>query len=291
MVDLMSDLGDPHHSAPAIAGSDEPPPDTSPPSWGGRNDTIPWWDRFPFWAVIIAAVILYMGYLVAFDEDYNTAYDRVIPGIWITLRATVSTFTIACVLGLLLGLMRVSNSAVLRAVSRSWVEFIRGIPILVLIFTFALVIVPELSKAVGVENRISSEWRAIIALALIYSGYIAEIFRAGFQSVDRGQVEAGRSLGLTRGQTTRSIVMPQAVRAMIPPLGNDFIAVLKDTSLLSVLGVAEVTQRARQFSASTFRNRDYYFATAFIYLVLTVTLSLLVGLVERRVTRDRRGAR
>jgi len=222
----VTEIGDPHHSAPLVT-TGERAPDTSAPSWTGRNDTVPWWDRFPWWAVIIAAVIFYMGYLVAFDENYNTAYDRVIPGIWITLRATVGTFTIACVLGLLLGLMRVSNNVVLRTVSRSWVEFIRGIPILVLIFTFALVIVPELSEALGLENRISTEWRAIIALALIYSGYIAEIFRAGFQSVDRGQVEAGRSLGLTRGQTTRTVVMPQAVRAMIPPLGNDFIAVLR----------------------------------------------------------------
>ena len=111
-----------------------------------------------------------------------------------------------------------------RNLARTYVEFIRGIPILVLIFTFALVLVPMFFDWFGAENKVSSEWRAIAALSLIYGGYIAEIFRAGIQAVDKGQVEAGRSLGLTRRQATRSIVLPQALRAVVPPLGNDFIA-------------------------------------------------------------------
>ena len=232
-----------------------------------------------------------MGALIIFDEGYNRAYDRIIPGIWLTIRATLWSFFIACVIGLVVALARTSRNVVARNVARTYVEFIRGIPILVLIFTIALVIVPEASEALGLENRISSEWRAIIALSLIYGGYIAEIFRAGIQAVDRGQVEAGRSLGLSRRQTTRSVVLPQAIRAVVPPLGNDFIAILKDTSLLSVLGVLDLTLRARQYASGSFKFRDSYLALSFIYLTLTVILSLLLGVVERRLHRDRKEAR
>ena len=150
---------------------------------------------------------------------------------------------------------------------------------------------PEVSKALGQPNRISQEWRAITALSLIYGGYIAEIFRAGIQAVERGQVEAGRSLGLTRRQTTNSIVLPQALRAVVPPLGNDFIAILKDTSLLSVLGILEVTQRARQYASGSFKFRDSYLVLSFIYLTLTVVLSLLLQVVEKRLNQDRQAAR
>jgi len=266
-------------------------PDTSAPTWGRRNDLTPWYDTFPWWMVVVGLIIATMGALVVFDDGYNTAFDRIIPGIWLTIRATLWSFLIACAFGMVLALMRTSHNVVFRNLSRTYVEFIRGIPILVLIFTFALVIVPEVSKALGQPNRISPEWRAIIALSMIYSGYIAEIFRAGIQSVDRGQLEAGRSLGLSRRQTTRSIVLPQAIRAVVPPLGNDFVAILKDTSLLSVLGVLELTLRARQFASGSFKFRDSYLALTFIYLTLTVVVSLLLSLLERRLTRDQRGAR
>jgi polar amino acid transport system permease protein len=176
---------------------------------------------------------------------------------------------------------------------------------LVLIFTIALVIAPSVADALPQwfidlpivsyffddNGTFKQEWRAITALSLIYGGYIAEIFRAGIESVDRGQVEAGRSLGLTRRQTSRAIVLPQALRAVVPPLGNDFIAVLKDTSLLSAVGVLEITLRARQYSAGSFKFRDSYLALTFIYLSLTVALSLVLTLLERRMHRDRRGAR
>ncbi len=270
---------------------DDNEPDTRPPTWGRRNDTASWYESFPWWMVLVALIIAWMGWLVAFDEGYNVAFDRIIPGIWLTIRATLWAFFIACVIGMIVALARTSRNIVARNLARTYVEFIRGIPILVLIFTFALVVVPEISKSLGQENRISSEWRAIIALALIYGGYIAEIFRAGIQAVDRGQVEAGRSLGLTRRQTTRSIVLPQAVRAVVPPLGNDFIAILKDTSLLSVLGVLDLTLRARQYASGSFKFRDSYLALSFIYLTLTVILSILLGLVERRMDRGRVGAR
>jgi polar amino acid transport system permease protein len=269
----------------------EPAPDTSAPRWSTRNDTTPWWETFPWWAVLLGLIMGWMALLVAFDSGYNRAFDRLIPGIWLTIRATLWSFAIASALGLVLGLMRTSRNVVLRNLSRTYVEFIRGIPILVLIFTITLVVVPEVSKALGKPNSVPNEWRAIIALALIYAGYIAEIFRAGIESVDRGQIEAGRSLGLTRRQTTGSIVLPQALRAVVPPLGNDFIAILKDTSLLSVVGVLDVTLRAKQYAAASFEYRDSYLALSLTYLTLTIVLSLLLQVVERRLSLHRQVAK
>jgi polar amino acid transport system permease protein len=232
-----------------------------------------------------------MAYLTAFVPRYNLAYDRIIAGLGVTIRATAWAFVIACLIGLLAALGRMSRSVILRNVARAYIEFIRGIPILVLIFTFALVIVPEASDALGWSNRLSSEWRGIIALALIYGGYIAEVFRGGIQSVPRGQIEAGRSVGLTGRQTMQSVVLPQAMRSIIPPLGNDLIAMLKDSSLLSVLGILEMTQLARQYSSSSFQFRETYLVLTLIYLTMTVILSILLNLLEKRMSRDRVGER
>lgn len=265
------------------------PPDTSAPRWSHRQDATPWWDTFPWWIVLMFGILAYMAALIIFDDGYNLAWDRISPGLSTTIKATLLSFAIACAVGLVVGLARTARNFIPRNLARTYVEFIRGIPILVLIFTVALVIVPELSDSLGVS--ISQFQRAIIALSIIYSAYIAEIVRAGIESVDRGQVEAGRSLGMSRRQTTRSIVLPQAFRAVIPPLGNDFVAILKDTSLLSVLGVLDVTQRARQFSSGTFKFRDGYLVLVFIYVTLTVVLSLLVQWVENRMNQDRQGAR
>jgi polar amino acid transport system permease protein len=248
-----------------------------------------WWETFPWWGVMIGLILFWMGYLIFFVDRYNTAWERIIPGLRLTLEATLWSFAIASGIGLVVGLARVSRNFVLRNLARTYVEFIRGIPILVLLFTLALVIVPEISDQLG--WRPSFFWRAVIALALIYGGYIAEIFRGGIQSIPRGQMEAGRSLGLTRGTTMRTVILPQAMRAIIPPLGNDFIAILKDSSLLSVLGILEVTQLARQYASGSFQFRESYLVLTFIYLSLTVILSLLLGLLEKRMTRDREGER
>jgi len=253
------------------------------------SDTPAWWDTFPWWGIAIVAILLWMGYQIVTKDSYDLAWERVIPGIRITITATLQAFAIALALGLLAGMGQLSRNVFSRNLARTYVEFIRGIPILPLIFTVALVLLPQIQDALGF--KLSFQMRATVTLAFIYGAYMAEIFRGGIQSIPAGQVEAGRSLGLSRRQTMNSIVLPQAMRAIIPPLGNDFIAILKDTSLLSVLGVLEITQRARQFSASTFKFREGYFVLAFIYLVLTLGLSLLLGLLERRMTRDDRGVR
>ncbi len=263
------------------------------------TDERPWWDTFPWWAVIIIGVLLWMGWQILTNDNYELAWERIIPGLSLTISATIQAFAFALVIALVVGIGQMSRNVVLRTMSRTYVEFVRGIPILPLIFTVALILVPEVTDAIngplerwfGWELKLSFMMRAIVTLSVIYGAYMAEIFRGGIQSIPPGQTEAGRSLGLSRHQTMRSVVLPQAMRAIIPPLGNDFIAILKDTSLLSVLGVLEITQRARQFSASTFKFREGYFVVGFVYLVLTLGLSVLLGLLEKRMTRDRKGER
>jgi polar amino acid transport system permease protein len=266
---------------------------------GRVTDERPWWDTFPWWSVIIVGVLSWMGWQILTNDAYELAWERIIPGLRLTISSTIQAFAIALVIALIIGMGQMSRNVVLRNLSRTYVEFVRGIPILPLIFTVALILVPELTKAIngpldrwfGWEFKLSFQMRATVTLAVIYGAYMAEIFRGGIQSIPPGQTEAGRSLGLNRRQTLNSVVLPQAMRAIIPPLGNDFIAILKDTSLLSVLGALEITQRARQFSASTFKFREGYFVLAFIYLILTLGLSLLLGMLERRMTRDRKGER
>jgi polar amino acid transport system permease protein len=266
---------------------------------GRVTDERPWWDTFPWWSLIILSVLGWMGWQILTNDNYELAWERILPGLGLTITSTIQAFAIALVIALIIAMGQMSRNVVFRNLSRTYVEFVRGIPILPLIFTVALILVPELTKAIngplenwfGWELKLSFQMRATVTLAVIYGAYMAEIFRGGIQSIPPGQTEAGRSLGLNRRQTMNSVVFPQAMRAIIPPLGNDFIAILKDTSLLSVLGALEITQRARQFSASTFKFREGYFVLAFIYLILTLGLSLLLGMLERRMTRDRKGER
>ena len=237
----------------------------------------------------MALMVGWLGWLSLFEERYREAWDRIWMGIGFTIRVTVLAFLISLMLGVMLSLGRLSRGVVLRNLARFYIEFIRGVPILPLIFFLALVVVPDIADWLGIDNRsISTEWRGVIALAVIYAAYIAEVFRGGVQAVPRGQMEAGLSFGMSRLTAMRRVILPQAVRAAIPPLGNDFIAILKDSSLLSVLAVGEVTLRARQYAAGSFHFRESYVVLVFIYVTLVLGLSLLLGCVERRLSRNER---
>jgi His/Glu/Gln/Arg/opine family amino acid ABC transporter permease subunit len=181
----------------------------------------------------------------------------------------------------------------LRQVVRLYIEVVRGVPIIVLLLYVAFAAAPALVatwNTLGlpeVQTRdISLLWRAVAALTIAYSAFLAEIFRAGLAAVDRGQTEAAMALGLTSWQRFRLIVFPQAFRTILPPLGNDFVAMVKDSSLVSVLGVADVTQLAKVTSAGNFRYFETYNSAALIYLTLTIGLSLVLRRLERRLRRD-----
>jgi polar amino acid transport system permease protein len=166
-----------------------------------------------------------------------------------------------------------------------YVDMIRGIPMLVIILYIGFPIQGAVRDLTGGMIEPSRLARGIVAIALGYAAYMAEIFRAGIQAVPRGQTEASRSLGLTGWQTARYVVLPQALRIVIPPLGNEFIAMLKDTSLLSLLSLREITQRTREFAADTFEYFPAFNSVAVLYIGLTLAASSLLKSVERRSER------
>ena len=197
-------------------------------------------------------------------------------GAGVTIQITVLSTAIGFVIGLIVGVARISNLRLLRLLAEVYVEFFRGTPLLVQIFLFYFAL------PVVTGQRIDPFIAAISACGINSGAYVAEIFRAGIQSVDDGQMEAGRSLGMTWLQTMRYIIVPQAFKRVIPPLGNEFIAMLKDSSLVSVIGFEELTRRGQLIIAKTYGSFEIWMSVAVIYLVMTLTISRFVAYLERR---------
>lgn len=247
--------------------------------------------EFPWWLVGLLAIITAMVLAILFSEEYQQAFTRIFPvplnlieGVAMTLYLTLGSFIVATFMGLFIGLARVSKKTVASNLAALYIEFIRGIPMLVFLFTVALVLVPDFADLINRPSRaFPMAVRGGFALSLFYAAFIAEVFRAGIQSVPREQSQAGTALGLTDGQVMRKIVLPQAVRNMLPALGNDLISLMKDTSLVSVLAVRELTQMARLYSGGSFRFRESFFVLMAIYVVLTLGLSLMLRWYERKV--------
>jgi His/Glu/Gln/Arg/opine family amino acid ABC transporter permease subunit len=249
---------------------------------------------FPWWLVAVVAIGLYLFWQVLTVETYARVLATLQRGIWVTIYVTLVSYTMACVLGLLLALAALSRSLILRQLARFYIEIVRGIPIIVLLLYVAFVAAPAMvagwnwiAETVGLEpvrtRDFSLLWRAVIALTIAYSSFLAEVFRAGLQSVDEGQIEAAEALGLNRWHRFRFIVFPQALRTILPPLGNDFVAMVKDSSLVSVLGVTDVTQLGKVTAAGNFRYFETYNVVALVYLTITITLSLALRRFEKRM--------
>ncbi|MGB3502940.1 MAG: amino acid ABC transporter permease [Mesorhizobium sp.] len=266
---------------------------TVPPPSRKRED-------FPWWLVALALIMGGAAVYIASSELYSQVLATISKGIGITIYVSLIGFVLSCALGLLIALMGLSELLVIRQFARFYVEVMRSIPILVLLFWIAFAGAPMLAVAWNaitaplqaqgwtepIQVRdISLMWRAIIALMIGYSPFIAEVFRAGFQSVDTGQIEAAKALGLTRYRRMRHIIMPQAIRTMLPPLGNFFVAIVKDSSLVSVLGVADVTQMGKIYAAGSFRFFETYSIVAYIYIVLVIAVSLALRWLERRMQK------
>jgi polar amino acid transport system permease protein len=257
--------------------------------------------EFPYWLAASVAISIAVALTIISSTLYTQIFTTVISGIGITVMVTLIAFTLALLLGLGVALLLLSGSTWLRQAARFYVEIIRGIPMLVLLFWIAFVGVPlmvaawnwvltPLREAGKVDELLVRDvpllWRTIAALTIGYSAFIAEVFRAGIQSVPAGQIEAAQALGLTRFQRFRFIVFPQAIRTIMPALGNDFIAMVKDSSLVSVLGVNDIMQMAKLYIAATFRGLETYSMAAYIYLHLTIGLSLLLRGLEQRLRRQ-----
>ncbi len=238
----------------------------------------------PWWLYLIIGAIGVMAVLVVTNEGYNEAFFNIIPGLQLTLILTVVSFLIAVPLGLLIGLGRISTKAWINTLPTTYIEFIRGVPMIVWIFTIALVIIPETASWFGIKSRdIPQSWRGALALSLFYAAFLAEVFRGGIQSVPPGTIEAGKALGLGRIGLLRKVTLPQAIRNAYPALANDLIALMKDTALVSVLAVPELTQEAKLYSGSSFRFVESYFILVLLYVALTLTLSLILRWVEHRI--------
>ena len=237
-----------------------------------------------WWIIILAFTIIWMLFTIFTEPEYTKALNFIIPGIRITFLSTIISFLIAIVLGLISGIGRISDNKIASTLSRTYIEFIRGVPVLILIFTIAFVVVVDAAEFLNINNgNVPMIIRAIIALSVFYGAYIAEVFRAGIESVSSGQREGGASLGMSERQIMRFIVLPQAFRNMLPALGNDFISMMKDSSLLSVLAVEDLTYRGRLYSGSTFRFAETYLVLTVLYLIITLLLSGLQRRLERRL--------
>jgi polar amino acid transport system permease protein len=263
--------------------------------------------QFPWWFLAMILIAIWTAFTVYARDNYREAFGRIIIGLGITVITSLVAYAIALVLGLLAGLGRISRSVVLNNLATLYVELVRGIPMLVLIFFIALVGVPAVVDGLNGLGRwlntlgltplgrvltamtnqaISMNVRAVVALAVTYGAFLAEIFRAGIQSIGRGQMEAARSQGMSNAQAMRHVILPQAIRNVLPALGNDFVAMVKDSSMVSLLAVRDISQTARLYAGSTFRFREAYVTLSVLYLTMTVTLSILVQIVERRLRQD-----
>ncbi|MCB5162566.1 amino acid ABC transporter permease [Marinomonas algarum] len=258
-------------------------------------------ERTPWWFVTLIIIALVLLWNMVAEQSYQRIASALSAGLLTTIGVTFAAFAIASLLGLLIALAGFSRHRVLREFARFYVEVFRGVPVLVLLFYIAFVGAPEMVKLYNWALQMPIEagwidkartrdftllWRAIIALAISYSAFIAEVFRAGIQEVSKGQVEAAKALGLSNWLRFRLIVLPQAMRKILPPLGNDLVAMIKDSALVSALGVQDITQLGKVYSSSTFQFFETYNVVAFMYLVLTLSLSLLIRAFEAHLRRN-----
>lgn len=210
-------------------------------------------------------------------DPYLNILKFVPDGILRTFQVTILSIIIALVIGLFTGLGRISRITIVNRIATIYVEVIRGIPLLVQLFY----IYYALGKLVQLPRLTS----AVIAMSICYGAYMGEIFRAGIQSIPKGQMEAALALGLTRGQAMRRIIIPQTFRMILPPVGNEFIALLKDSSLVSILAVSDLLRRGREYASTSFEYFETYTMVALIYLVITLFFSRLVAIMEERMAR------
>jgi polar amino acid transport system permease protein len=254
-----------------------------------------------------------LGITIQFGDPYGRIIQFLFDGIITTLKLTITSFVLILIVGMLGGLGRVSHSRVISTIAWLYVEIVRGIPVLVwlLWIWFAL---PQLIQGTGRAllqacEGSSAGWvqaitcplgqtvsgiklqpipAAVLGFTFAYGAYMTEIFRAGIQSIAKGQMEAARSLGMTNLQAMRYIILPQAVRVILPPVGNEFVTLLKDSSLVSILAVSDLTRRGREFVARTFLSFDTFTMVALCYLILTLLFTRVFTAIEHRTTIEKR---
>jgi len=254
--------------------------------------------RFDRWWLLFVGVVLLVALLVTKEPD---PYRRIVvflqDGIRVTLSITVVSFLFILFVGLIGGLGRIAKNPLVNGLASLYVEIIRGVPLLVQLL-FIYYASPILLRDLG--TRLAPVWpalatklisiklnpfaAAVAGLTICYGAYMSEIFRAGIESIPKGQMEAARSLGMSYFQAMRYVILPQAIRVILPPVGNEFVALLKDSSLVSVVAVADMTRRGREFMASTFLALETWMMVALLYLVMTLFFARIVAYIERKMS-------
>ncbi len=259
-----------------------------PPKGVSQLDT-PGLDMDRWWLLVVAIIGLIVLLTTLWPDPYWRALKFMYEGVWVSIGVTVVSFLLVVVFGLFGGLGRMSKNPVIKGLATLYVEVIRGIPLMVqiLFWYFAF---PQVIQALGAalhfapfENYLANPYiMAIMGLTICYAAYMSEIYRSGIQSIGKGQLEAARSLGMTQTQAMRYIVLPQAIRVILPTMGNEFISLLKDSSLVSVVAVADLTRLGREFSSFSAEPLPTWLLVALLYLVMTTLSARVVAWTERK---------
>lgn len=249
-----------------------------------------------WWWLLVGVIALILALVILKPDPYLRIITFVFgwEGVGVTVFTTLVSFVLILVIGLLVALARLSKSTLVQGAATVYVEIVRGIPLLVQLlfwyFAFPIVIknIGNLLNIDALKNYLANPIAmAIIGLAFCYAAYMSEVYRAGIQSISKGQMEAARSLGMSYFQAMRYVILPQAIRVILPPVGNDFISLLKDSSLVSVVSVADMTRRGREFMAAQFLPIETWVMIALLYLVMTLFAARMVNLIERKTRLER----
>ncbi|MFZ5571143.1 MAG: ABC transporter permease subunit [Thermodesulfobacteriota bacterium] len=226
---------------------------------------------------------VYPGDLLATHSQWKAGI--LMQGLWITLKVSFIAIIFGILLGLFAGLARISDNPALRWTTIAYIELIRGSPLLVQIFIWYFVLGTLINTLLANNglSQIEPLWYGVASLASFVGAYVAEIVRAGIQSIHRGQSEASRSLGMTYVQSMIHIILPQAFRRIIPPLAGQFISLIKDSSLLGIISIRELSKATREITTTNFQAFEMWFVCALLYLVLTFSLSMFLQYIERRM--------
>jgi len=265
------------------------------------------------WFIGFVILDILVIYAIATDPVLIDAWNYIWPGITVTVELTIISFILATIIGLITALGRISKNIFIYNIATFYVELFRGLPLLVIILIFSFVITPAfidfvskipalddiVQRIAGIDPNliattvlrtrdIPDTTRILFAFAVTYGAFMSEVFRAGIESIGRGQTEAARSLGMTYVQAMRYVILPQAIRNVLPAMANNFVLLLKDTSLASTVAVPEISYLTRQYSSNRFRYPEGLLCLSLIYANLTIVMSMGVYWLEARLQSDRR---
>lgn len=270
-----------------VAGSAPVP--AEPTRWGRMGQ----FDKY--WLLLVGAIGLAVALYAFSPGRFRPIFQYVFgsfsegDGVFMTLKLTIVSFVFILIVGMIMGVLRVSSVPILKGIASIYVEIVRGVPVLVWLLWIYFGLPVLFRDVLGMrEARIAGFPAAVAAFTFAYGAYMTEIFRAGIQSISKGQMEASRSLGMNYLQAMRFIILPQAIRVILPPVSNEFVTLLKDSSLVSILGLEDLTRRGREFVGRTFQSFDTYLVVALLYLILTVFFTRVSTAIERRLTVEKR---